>query len=67
MKCWIVSDTHALHNELKIPKDIDTIIHCGDSTNYKDWLRNEQEFRPFLEWFNNLEIKNKILIAGNHK
>lgn len=66
MKIWAISDTHAQHRSLKIPDNIDTVIHAGDSTNYYDWLKNQPEFEDFLDWFKNLPIKNKVLIAGNH-
>lgn len=42
--------------------NIDMIIHAGDMTGrgYKD------EILPFLDWYNDLNFKHKILIAGNH-
>lgn len=68
MKILCISDTHNKHKQ--IPKEylenldgsIDTIIHAGDMTGrgYKN------EILPFLDWFNDLNFKNKILIAGNH-
>lgn len=68
MKILAISDTHNKH--LEIPKkylenldgSIDTIIHAGDMTGrgYKN------EILPFLDWYNDLPFKNKILIAGNH-
>lgn len=68
MKLICISDTHTKHKE--IPKEylenkdgsIDTIIHAGDvsSRGYKD------EVIAFLDWYNLLPFKNKILIAGNH-
>lgn len=66
LKIWHISDTHAQHNLLEIPKNIDMVIHSGDSTNYHDIVRNQPEFDLFIEWFANLPIKHKILIAGNH-
>lgn len=66
MNIFSISDTHGFHEQIKINDNIDTIIHCGDSTNHHDLLRNQKEFESFLEWFNSLKIKNKILIAGNH-
>ena len=41
MKILHISDTHGFHNLLTIPKDIDMVIHSGDSTNYKDLYKNE--------------------------
>lgn len=66
LKIWHVSDTHSYENLLTIPKDVDVIIHSGDSTNYKDRVKNYDEFLKFFEWFEKLEIPTKILIAGNH-
>lgn len=68
MKLICISDTHNQH--LKIPKkyidnadgSIDTIIHAGDMSGRG--LKNE--ILPFLDWYNDLPFKNKILIAGNH-
>ena len=68
MKLILISDTHNQH--LKIPTkyidnadgSIDTIIHAGDMTGRG--LKNE--IMPFLDWYNDLPFKNKILIAGNH-
>ncbi len=66
MKIKIISDTHSHHHLLNLEKDLDMIIHCGDSTNYKDLIRNSVEFDDFINWYDELPIKHKILIAGNH-
>jgi len=66
MKIKIISDTHMQHEGLIIENDLDTIIHCGDSTNYRELIPNQQEFDIFIKWYSELPIKNKILIAGNH-
>jgi hypothetical protein len=66
MKTWLISDTHMQHDTLNLPNNVDCVVHAGDSTNYKDLLRNQQEFELFLIWYANLPIKHKILIAGNH-
>ena len=66
MKCWIISDTHSLHGYLKVPENIDLVIHCGDSTNYYDLNKNTAEFDDFIYWFYKLDIKHKVLISGNH-
>jgi Icc-related predicted phosphoesterase len=68
MKIVCISDTHTKHNQIPSEyidnKDgsIDMIIHAGDvsSRGY------ETEIRNFLSWYNNLNYKYKILIAGNH-
>jgi Icc-related predicted phosphoesterase len=61
-----ISDTHNYHSLLTIPKNIDVIIHSGDTTNYYDKVKNWVEFQNFFEWYKNLDIPYKILIAGNH-
>lgn len=66
MKIWFISDTHQNHNLLEVPKDIDMVIHSGDSTNYQDGLKNHGELLDFLEWYKILDIKYKVYIAGNH-
>lgn len=66
MKIWHISDTHSYHGLLEIPDNIDMIIHSGDFSNYKDFYKNKPETLDFLEWYSSLNIKYKILIAGNH-
>lgn len=68
MKICFISDTHNQH--LKIPKNyldnedgsIDMIIHTGDISGRGQL----SEILPFLDWYHELPIKHKILIAGNH-
>lgn len=66
MKILHISDTHSYHKLLAIPDDIEMIIHSGDFSDYKDYYKNEPEAKDFLNWYGNLNIKYKILIAGNH-
>lgn len=66
MKIWHISDTHGYHELLNIPEGVDTVIFSGDCANYPDRIKNEHEVRTFLIWFNQLNIENKIMIAGNH-
>ena len=66
MKIYHVSDTHGFHNLLQIPTDVDIIIFSGDESNYYNVYKNEPECKDFINWFGNLPIKYKILIAGNH-
>lgn len=66
MKILHISDTHSYHRLLNIPDDIDMIIHSGDFSNEYDVYKNEPETRDFIQWYANLNIKYKILIAGNH-
>lgn len=65
-KIWHIGDTHGYHDLLKVPDNIDWVIHSGDFTNYKDVYKNEPETLDFLRWYGNLDIPIKILIAGNH-
>jgi len=68
MKILCISDTHNKHKEIPIKylenadESIDMIIHAGDMSGrgYKN------EIMPFLDWYNDLPFKHKILIAGNH-
>lgn len=68
MKILTISDTHNKHKQIpneyleNAENSIDMIIHAGDMTGrgYKN------EILPFLDWYNDLNFKHKILIAGNH-
>lgn len=66
MKIWAISDTHGTHRKLLVPPDIDMIIHSGDFTNWRDTVKNSIEAYDFLEWLMVLNVKYKILVAGNH-
>lgn len=61
MRIWHISDTHGYHNLLSIPKDVDTVIHSGDASNYRDIIRNEIEMYNFIQWYSGIDIPNKIL------
>lgn len=63
---WHISDTHGHHNQLKVPEEIDIVIHSGDASNFKDPYRNESEMHSFLTWFSALPVPHKIFVAGNH-
>jgi len=64
MKVLAFSDTHSLHKELLTDelkeKEAEVIICAGDFSS------NNNNFYDFAEWFGKLNIKHKILIAGNH-
>jgi Icc-related predicted phosphoesterase len=66
MKILHLSDTHSFHNLLKVPYDIDMIIHSGDCSNSRDPYNNEPEVRDFIDWFKMIPVKYKIYVAGNH-
>lgn len=62
MKICFISDTHGQHDEVIIPEGVDTLICSGDISmnGYK------HQVVDFLEWFSNIDVENKIFIAGNH-
>ena len=66
MKIWHISDTHTYHGLLKVPEDIDMVIHSGDATNPRDPYASEQEMLNFISWFGSLPIRHKVFVAGNH-
>ena len=66
MNIWHISDTHGYHDLLRIPHDVDMIIHSGDCSNHRDPYNNEPEVRKFIDWYKELPIKYKIYVAGNH-
>lgn len=66
MRIWNISDTHNQHKFLNVPKNIDMVIHGGDSANEKNFAINANESLDFLEWYMALPIQYKVLIGGNH-
>jgi predicted phosphodiesterase len=64
MKIAFISDTHNKHKQ--IPEvyfeGVDMVIHAGDVSGRG--YRNE--ILPFLDWFEALPVKHKIMISGNH-
>ncbi len=68
MKILAISDTHGFHKDFKeIDFDgIDMIIHAGDESNNRNPIFNIQEAEDFLEWYDDIPVKYKIFIAGNH-
>lgn len=61
MKFVVISDTHGLHREVKLPKG-DVLLHAGDITH----RGKEEEVIDFLKWFSQLNFQHKIFIGGNH-
>lgn len=57
----LLSDTHTLHDEMRIP-DGDVLIHAGDLLN-RGTLR---ELATAAEFLRSLPHRAKVLIAGNH-
>lgn len=63
MKIVCISDTHNQHNLIDLSKSTaDMIIHAGDST----VMGSIKEVAAFANWWNKLNFKYKVLIAGNH-
>lgn len=68
MKAILISDTHGrqayIPNQWVENKDnsIDTILHGGDVSN----IGKLDDIESFFAWYNSLNYKNKIFIAGNH-
>jgi Icc-related predicted phosphoesterase len=60
-KICIISDTHGMHDAVRVPS-CDILIHCGDCTNDI----GQKSLREFLIWFEDQDAPSKILIAGNH-
>jgi hypothetical protein len=61
MKIIIISDTHSLHDQVKVP-DGDVLIHCGDFTGGG----TVRDLIAFNAWLGKLPHKHKIITAGNH-
>lgn len=61
LKLVMISDTHTMHDQITVP-DGDVVICAGDIS----YRGTEEEVVPFLQWFDALPHKHKILIAGNH-
>lgn len=66
MKIWHISDTHTYHGFLNVPEGVDLVIFSGDCSNVRDPYVNEHEVRNFITWFDSLNIKHKVFVAGNH-
>jgi predicted phosphodiesterase len=60
-KIAIISDTHGLHDHVRVPP-CDILIHAGDLT--RDIGR--KSLQEFLVWLERQPAPHKILIAGNH-
>lgn len=68
MKIVLISDTHSVHEKIKIP-ECDLLIHSGDCV-----MSHNPEHRvyrnatlDFILWFNSQnQAKNRVFIGGNH-
>lgn len=61
MKIVMLSDTHTMHDQVKVP-DGDVLIHAGDLT----FTGKRSQWESALHWLYSLPHKHKIFIAGNH-
>lgn len=61
MRLVVISDTHSLHEWVRVPSG-DVLIHAGDIT------RNGtlEELEAFNDWLGSLDFRHIIVIAGNH-
>lgn len=61
MKVVLISDTHGLHNSIRVP-DGDVLIHAGDVSS----SGTDSEVSAAVSWLGTLPHRHKIVIAGNH-
>jgi len=61
IKIVAISDTHDIHNALRIPK-CDLLIFAGDCSENGTKL----EIDDFLSWINTLDYELVIIVPGNH-
>ena len=67
MNIWHISDTHTYHKQLKIPNNIDLIIHTGDASDSDITAINNNEMIDFLDWYESIcPGVMKIYVPGNH-
>lgn len=61
MKIVCISDTHSMHNRVKLP-DGDVLIHAGDATG----RGSTEECLAFINWFQSRPHRHKLFVPGNH-
>ena len=61
MRLCLISDTHNMHSQLKIP-GCDILIHAGDESYHGE----RRELEQFAEWFEAQPAKYLVWIPGNH-
>ena len=64
MRITAISDTHFKHKyiDTRAFSNTDILIHAGDFTSNG----NAAQTLAFLQWFSDLPVPHKILVAGNH-
>lgn len=63
MKIACISDTHQHHRKIKMPRDVDMIVHAGDFTYHGEL----DEVQNFIKWYREQNAKYKLLVCGNHE
>lgn len=68
MRILHISDTHGFHKQIPVERfeGIDIVIHSGDVSNHMNPIMNAVELGDFIEWYRNVPVPTKILVAGNH-
>lgn len=62
MRLVCISDTHGLHEQVRLPAG-EVLLHAGDLS---DWGRLD-EVADFLSWFSQVgHFRHRVFIAGNH-
>ena len=61
MKIVLASDTHGLHNSIRVPQG-EVLIHAGDLSS----SGTDTQVAAAAEWLGSLPHRHKIAIAGNH-
>ena len=61
MKIVAISDTHELHEHIKLPEG-DVLVHAGDFTNQG----RIQSVYKFCNWMSKQNFQYKLVCAGNH-
>lgn len=61
MKLVLMSDSHNLHEQVKMPAG-DVLIHAGDLT----MGGKHYEVEAFIDWLQKQPYEHKIVVAGNH-
>lgn len=61
MRLVLLSDTHTMHNQVKVP-DGDVLVFAGDAT----FTGKRDQWVEFLYWLRRLPHEHKVFIAGNH-
>lgn len=63
MTLTLISDTHTQHRQLMALPPADVLVHAGD---FCHGTGSIQQAEDFLEWFDDQDYEQKLLIGGNH-